>query len=140
MGFDIGKGVITGIIDALKALGGQIASTIAGLIPSPGDIASGFLGGLKGAVGGALNSAKGFFGGSSPAPTPAAPTLSLMGDTTSATLPLAGATTAGAGSVTNIIQIETLLADPVEVGEKVVEALSAWQIMNGTVPIDMSAA
>ena len=140
MGFDIGKGVITGIIDALKALGGQIASTIAGLIPSPGDIASGFLGGLKGAVGGALNSAKGFFGGSSPAPTPAAPSLSLMGDMTSATLPLAGATTAGAGSVTNIIQIETLLADPVEVGEKVVEALSAWQIMNGTVPIDMSAA
>ena len=42
--------------------------------------------------------------------------------------------------MTNIIQIETHLADPVEVGDKVVEALSAWQIMNGTIPVDMSAA
>jgi TP901 family phage tail tape measure protein len=140
MGFDIGKGVITGIIDALKALGGQIASTIAGLIPSPGDIASGFLGGLKGAVGGALNSAKGFFGGSSPAPTPSAPTLSLIGDTASPTVSLSRAATSGAAIVNNNIQVNTGVGDPVAIGDEIVEVLNAWQIMNGSIPLDMSAA
>lgn len=140
MGFDIGKGVITGIIDALKALGGQIASTIAGLIPSPGDIASGFLGGLKGAVGGALGGVKDFFGGSSPAPTPTAPALSLIGDTASPTVALSRAATSGAAIVNNNIQVNTGVGDPVAIGDEIVEVLNAWQIMNGTVPIDVSAA
>ena len=40
----------------------------------------------------------------------------------------------------NHIQVNTDVGDPVAIGDEIVEVLNAWQIMNGTVPIDVSAA